>query len=382
MMQNFTIKTPSTIVFGQDVLPQLGPLARGHGTRGLLITEGVLHEGGHIERTMEILRRSGMEMMVYDELTPNSASTRVNEIASLARASKTRVIIGLGGMRVLSVARCVANIAASKLTIGDLMEGKQTEESLPYIEVPSSFRNHLMMRNEAVVRDSMAERVRIVRIVPDTVRAVVVETSFAQTLSSKYALAAILDTLLAAVEGYFSTHSSMYSDALLERAIRELHGAAMTGVRQPSDGRFRVRAAEAGLLTAMALAVTGQGAGGALAYGINARFSLPKSWVAGILLPHVMEYLVSRNMEKAAGVAAALGEAVSGISAQDDAPRAVRGIRKLVGQLDLPVRLRDLDVTLDELSHCAEQVADLDILGGVPGGVGPNELQRLVATAY
>lgn len=382
MMRSFSIRVPSTIVFGQDVLPQLGPLARESGTRGLLITEGVLHEGGHIERTMEILRRSGMEMMVYDELTPNSSSTRVNEIASLAKASKTRVIIGLGGMRVLSVARCVANIATGKLTIGDLMEGKRLEESLPYIEVPSSFRNHLMMREEAVVRDSMGERVRIVRIAPGTIRGVVVETSFAQTLSSKYALAAILDTLLAAVEGYFSTHSSLYSDALLERAIAELHGAAMTGVRQPSDGRFRARAAEAGLLTAMALAVTGQGIGGALAYGINARFSLPKSWVAGILLPHTMEYLASKNVDKAARVAAALGETVSGISAHDDAPRAVRGVRKLVSQLDLPIRLRDLDVTLDELSHCAEQTSDLDMLSGVPGGAGANELRQLVATAY
>ncbi len=381
-MRNFSIKLPSTVVFGQDVLPQLGPLAREHGTRALLVTEGVLHEGKHIERTVEILKRSGLELMVYDELMPNSNSSRVNEIASLARASKTQVVVGLGGMRVLSVARCVANIATSPLKIGDLMEGKKTDSSLPYIEIPTSFRNHLMMRDEAIMRDSMAERVRIVRIVPGTVSSVVVETNFAQTLSSKYALAAILDTMLAAIEGYFSTNTSLYSDALLERVIRELHGAAITGVKQPSDGRFRARAAEAGLLTAMALGVTGQGAGGALSYGINARFSLPKSWVASILLPHVMDYLVSKNQEKAARVAEALGEPISGISPAEDAPRAVRGIRKLVSQLDLPVRLRDLDVTLDELSHCAEQVADLEILGGVPGGAGVAELQRLVSTAY
>lgn len=382
MIRNFSVSLPCNIVFGQDVLPQLGPLAREHGTRALLITEGVLHEGNHVERVLEVLKRSGLEMMVYDELTPHSVSTRVDEIASLARASKTKVIVGLGGMRVLSVARCVANIASSSMTIGDLMEGKKTESSLPYIEVPSSFRNHLMMRNEAVVRDSMAERARIIRIASGTVRAALVETSFSQTLSAKYALAAILDTLLAAIEGYFSTSSSMLSDALLERAIAELHDAALAGVRHPSDGRFRVRAAEAGLITAVALAITGQGVGGALAYGINARFSLPKSWVASILLPHTVEYLASRNVDKAARVAAALGESVGGISAQEDAPRAVRGIRKLVSQLDLPVRLRDLDVTLDELSHCAEQVADFDVLGGVPGGAGVVELQRLVATAY
>lgn len=381
-MYSVAMRLPSTIVFGQDVLSQLGSVARERGTRGLLVTEGVLHEGKHIERTVEILKRAGMEMMVYDELAPSSVSTRVNEIASLARASKTQVIIGLGGMRVLSVARCVANIATSSMKIGDLMEGRCTESTLPYIEVPSSFRNHLLVRGEAIVRDSFAERARLVRICPGTVGAAIIESNFSQTLSAKYVLAAILDTLLAAIEGFFSTENSLYSDTLLEKAIRELHGAAMTGVRQPSETRFRARAAEAGLLTALGLGVTGQGFGGALAYGINARFNLPKSWVASILLPHVMDVLVIRDAEKAVRVASALGEAVSGISATEDAPRAARGIRKLVSQLDLPARLRDLDVTMDELTHCAEQTAELGMLSSVPGGAGVNDLKRLVATAY
>lgn len=382
-MRNVTLQLPRSVVFGQDVLPQLGPLAGAVGKRGLLVTEGVLHEGQHIERVMEILKRSGLETMVYDELMPGSASSRVDEIASLARASKTQVIIGLGGMRVLSVARCVANIAAdSSLKIGDLLEGKQTGGSLPYIEVPSSFRNHLMMRDEAIMRDSTSSRARMVRTAPGTVHAAVIETQFAQTLSSKYALAAILDTLLASIEGFFSTRSSLYSDTLLERAIRELHGAAMTGVRRPGDGSFRAAAGEAGLLAAMGLSVTGQGLGGALAYGINARFNLPKSWVAAILLPHVIDHLITRNPEKAVLVAATLGESLEGINASTDAPRAARAIRKLVSRLDLPARLRDLDVTLDELSHCAEQVADFEMLGGVPGGAGVNELQRLISAAY
>lgn len=381
-MRSISLRLPSTVVFGKDVLTQTGSLARERGTRALVVTEGVLHEGGHIDRVAEILRRSGLDVMVYDELMPSSASSRVDEIASLARASKTQVVLGLGGMRVLSVARCVANCAASGLTVRDLLEGKVARESVSYIEVPSSFRNHLLMRDEALLRDSGAERARMVKTCPGTVEAVVLETEFSQTLSAKYALAAVMDTLLAAIEGFFSTRSSLYSDTLLERAVHELHGAALTAVKNPLDGRFRERAAEAGLMTALALAVTGQGAGGALAYGINARFSLPKSWVASIFLPHVVESLSTQNVEKAARIAAALGEPLEGISPAGDAPRAARGIRKLVSHLDLPARLRDLDVTLDELSHCAEQVAEFDMLAHVPGGAGVQELQRLVSAAY
>ncbi len=381
-MQNITLRFPSSILFGQDVLAGLGQTVKGFGNRVLLISEGALHDGDHIGRTAEILRRSGLEVIVYDELNPGTPSSRVDEIASLARAGRAQVIVGLGGMRVLSIARCVSNLSENTIKLADLFGGRHPKQPFPYVEVPSSFRNHLMMREEAIMKDTPTGRIKVVRLAPGTVRAVIADTSFSQTLSSKYALAAILDTLLAAVEGFFSTNGSMYSDTLLGRAMNELHGAAMTGIRAPTDPRFRVRAAEAGMLVAMALAVTGQGMGGALAYGINSRFSLPKSWVSAILLPHVIDILVNRDMERAARVAAAMGEPVGRIIAAEDAPRASRAIRKLVSQLDLPPRLRDLDVTLDELGRCAEEVADLPMLANVPGGASLAELQQLVSAAY
>ena len=144
------------------------------------------------------------------------------------------------------------------------MEGHVPGSSIPYIEVPSSYRNHLLMRPEAVINDTLAGRARMVHIAPGTVQAAVIDTAFTQTLSSKYALAAIMDTLLAAVEGYYAPTSTMFSDTLLLRATRELHAAALAGVKNPSDGRFRMQAAEAGLITAMGLSVTGQGIGGGL----------------------------------------------------------------------------------------------------------------------
>ncbi len=381
-MQNYLLRLPATIAFGQDALPRLSSIVKEHGKRVLVISEGVLHEGNHVGRVVELLKRDGLETMVYDELTPGSPASVVDELASLARASRTGVVVGLGGMRVLSIARCAANIAVSEYRISDMFNGTIPESSLPYIEVPTSFRNHLLMRDESVIKDVAVGRARLVGNAPGTVKAVVVDTSFSQTLSSKYALAAILDTLLAAIEGFFSTESTLYSDTLLERSIKELHAAAGMGVRNPADPQFRYRAAEAGLLAAYGLGIVGQGVGGILSFVMNARFDLPKSWVATVLLPHVVDFLTPRNHEKAARVAAALGEPVEGIRAVDDAPRAVRGVRKLLSQLDLPVRLRDMDVAHEDLSAATSEVLEFPGLSSVPGGVSAAELQRLVASAY
>src|SRR6056297_3131348 len=134
-MQNFLLRVPPFLSFGQDVLPKLGASAREHGTRALIVSEAVLHGGNHVHRVVEILKRVGMETMVYDELMPGSPASTVDELASLARASRSSLVVGLGGMRVLSVARCVANIAAGSSRIGDLLDGKTPDSAVPYIEV-------------------------------------------------------------------------------------------------------------------------------------------------------------------------------------------------------------------------------------------------------
>lgn len=381
-MQSFVLQVPQTVVFGQDVLPQLGPIAQRLGDRAMIISESVLQEGRYVERVADILKRAGLEIMVYDELMPSTPSIVIDEIASLAKASKTQLIVGLGGMRVLSMARCVASITVERMKVWDYIEGRVPTSTLPYIDIPSSYRNHLLMRNECIVRDSSDKRARIVPVPVGTVRAAIVDTTLTQTLSSKYAVAAILDTLLAAIEGYFSTFSSLYSDTLLLRAIGELHKAATTAIRNPHDTRFRSRAAEAGLLAALGLSITGQGMGGALSYAVNARFHLPKSWIATILLSHVVEILGMRDVEKMALVAGALGEPVEGIIAAEDAPRASRAVRRLLSHVDLPARFRDLDVTLDELSVAAEEAAEFRMNAGVPGGTSAADLQQLIAEAY
>lgn len=381
-MRITTLRAPSPLVFGPGALDHLGSIASQYGDRSLLVTEGVLHDGDHVNRVRDALKEAGLDTMVFDELMPTSATTAVDDLASLARASKVPLVVGLGGMRVLSIARCVANVSAIDGSVMDMLDGRVPEASRAYIEIPASFRNHLLMRDEAVLRSPRDGRAVLVRTCPGTVRAAVVDTAFSETLSSQYAVAATVDTLMAAIEGFVSTESTLLSDALLETAVGELYRAAISGAQSPGDPRFRARAAEAALLASQGIAVAGQGAGGALAYVLNARLSLPKSWVAAILLPHIADMLIERAPEKMARVAAAFGEPVSGIVASDDAPRAARAIRRLMSRTDLPIRLRDLDVTLDDLAPVVEESLEFAYVRTVPDGISPETLEFIVSSAY
>lgn len=381
-MNGLSLRLPNNITFGTEILSDLPETVKEFGSRALLISESVLHDARYIEKVSGILRGADIDVIIYDELSPNSTTSTISELASLAKASRASVVVGLGGVRVLSVSRCVANIASGEVNFEQLRTGTLPKKPLPYIELPSSYRNHTMMKNQSILRDDMTKGPIAVPLSPVTTRAVFIDSVFSQSLSSKYAVAAIVDTLLAAIEGYTSRRSTFFSDLLLEKVLTLLNEAIRTGTRNPTDTGFRYQASQAGLLTAMAMAQTSQGVGGALANTINARFQLPTSWVAAILLPHVVDTLIPAYPDKMVGVARALGESVEGIIAHEEAHRAARAIRRIVSQLDLPSRLRELDVSLDELMESTELVSGLFSTMPTTERVSPAELQQLIKTAY
>jgi alcohol dehydrogenase len=201
-------------------------------------------------------------------------------------------------------------------------------------------------------------------------------------MSSKYAAAAMMDTLLAAVEGYISVRSSFYSDTVLYEAIGLL-GSALMGISEtPNDPRHRIQASEAGLLTSIGLAASSQGVGGALAYTINSRYTIPKSWVATVLLPHIIDSSVHARPEKLKNVALALGEDVEEQKAADVAFRASAAVRRIIARTELPGRLREMDLAIDELVDVSELASDLEMSASAPAPHTASDLYDLIKQAF
>ncbi|MFW5717548.1 MAG: iron-containing alcohol dehydrogenase, partial [Spirochaetota bacterium] len=302
-MSDLILTFPNHLVFGSDVIQRIGQIVGGLGSRCFIITESVLRQHGTIDHIEDVLDRRSISNIVYDEVGPGATTAGLEKLVTVARASKAEAIVGVGGMRVLATARIVA-IAAGGHEVGDVLAGRVTERSsIAYVEVPASYRNHFMLRDQCIVTDATTHHPILVSLPERTVSAVMVDPNLTLTMSPKYAAAAMMDTMLAAVEGYVSTRSSFYSDTLLIDAIGRL-AAALKGITEtPNEPKHRVRASEAGLLTALALSSTSQGVGGALSYAINSVHAVPKSWIATVLLPHVLDTAVMARPDKLKRVA-------------------------------------------------------------------------------
>jgi len=381
-MSDLILKFPNHVVFGPDVIQRTGQIVGALGSRCFILTESVLRQHGTIDRIEDILDRRSVSNIVYDELGPGTTTTGLQKLVTVARASKAEVVVGVGGMRVLAAARVVAAVARGG-EVGDVLAGRMQElSSTAYVEVPASYRNHFMLRDQCVMTDGATRHPIVVPLPERMTRAVIVDPNLTLTMSPKYAAAAMLDTLLAAIEGYVSNRASFYSDTLLMDAIKRL-AAALTGiVETPNEPRHRIRASEAGLLTAMALSSTSQGVGGALSYAINSVHAVPKSWIATVLLPHVLDSTVLARPDKLKRVAHALGEETRDLNPSEAASQASAAVRRIIGALELPGRLREMDLAIDDLVDVAELAASLDMSASAPVPHTTSDLYDLIKLAF
>ena len=118
-MDDLVFRIPATIVFGSDALQRVPASVAAYGTRALLLTESALRDARYVARLQESLERRGIHCIVYDEVMPGGGGESLDEIIALARSSQTQMIIGMGGMKVLTAARLAAMSVPNRLRFDD-----------------------------------------------------------------------------------------------------------------------------------------------------------------------------------------------------------------------------------------------------------------------
>jgi alcohol dehydrogenase len=382
-MPDISFTVPTDVRFGLDVVNRVAALVSGCGERVLLVTEAILYEGKVIDRIQGLFEKKGIQHIVYDEVVPHATSTVVDEGVKLARSAHVEVVVGLGGLRTLSVAKCIAMVSQQEAEMDDFLSGVQPRgEPLPYIAIPTTCRDPFLFSDEYLLTDGRDRTAKIGRTQKGITRVAIVDPKLSTTLPPKYTATTLIDTLLCAVEGYLSSRSNFLSDTLFARACQLVGGIIQKLVEQPDDLRVRLNASMAGLLTSLGLSMSKTGVGAALAYAVNGSHMVPKSWVASIMLPHVLEFYSGVAAEKLAAVAGYLGEEVSEQAPVEAAAQAVEAVRRMIGQLGLPTRLRDFDLELDDMVEIASTARNFDMMNYLPRSISTEDLYELIKSAY
>ena len=381
-MPDIAFKLDPRIVIGADTVNRVGRICAEYGGRALIVSEQVLYENRMIDRAVAVLADAGVEALVFDEV-PAQATADVSEnAAEIARAARCSAIVGLGGLKTQAVARMAAILAPGNNQLFDLLDGSEALPSfLPYLAVPTTGRDPFLFTDRFVAVDPRDRSVKLVKSPPLLCVASIIDPGLSESLSEKFSSTTVFDGFCVAIEAYCSTKANFVSDSLLESAM-ELYSRIMASFTDERAFDIVGGSTHAGFLTALGASLSAPGIGTALSYAINGRYPVAKSWSSTVLLPYVMECLLPARPEKLAKVAVLLGESTEGTSASAAAEQAVEGIRRRMGLLKVPARLKDFGLALDKLVSVAEAARNLEFVAYSPRPISTEDAYDILKQSF
>ncbi|MDR0497406.1 MAG: iron-containing alcohol dehydrogenase [Treponema sp.] len=381
-MSDTVLKLDPEILIGADTVNRAGAFCSNLGRKVFIATEQGLYENNLIERLIKVFEDAKLETILYDEIPAQATAEEAENAASLARGACCDIVVGFGGLKTQYIARLASVLAVSDLRLFDLLDGRREEgKFLPYVAIPAAGGDPFILSDYLIAVDPRDRFVKLLKCPRRLCHFLILDSGFAEPLSGNFAPTAIFDGLCTSLEAYCSTKSSFLSDAFLESAI-SLYAKLMNSFADNQTSDFSGALSYAGLLMGMGASVSAPGIGTALAYALNGKLPVAKSWCSTVLLPYIMEKLVAARPEKMAKVAFLMGESVEGISTSDAAHMAIDFIRRQMGQLSVPARLKDFKLSLDRLVPVAEAARNLEFVALSPWTVASEDAYDLLKQAF
>ena len=126
----FSYFMPVRLLFGANVIDQLGATAKSYGTHALIVTgRSSTKRSGLLDRSIALLEAAGVRATVFNKVEPNP----------LTREQGCDLVIGMGGGSMMDAAKAVAFCAVNGGDVNDYISGgKQGTGCLPILEVPTT----------------------------------------------------------------------------------------------------------------------------------------------------------------------------------------------------------------------------------------------------
>jgi alcohol dehydrogenase len=382
-MTDIVYKLDPEVIIGNDTVSRAGILSASLGGKAMIVTEQLLYEANAIGRLQAVLEQSGVESILFDEVSSHSGAEEAERAADLARGARCGVVIGFGGLKTQALARMAAISAFSRLNLFEFLDsGKDNDPFIPYIAIPAFEPDPFMLANYFIAMDPRDRSVKQIKSPGGFCKAAIIDGGlFSGSLKGKNSSTIIFDGFCTAVEAYCSTKAGFFSDCLLEQAIA-MYGKMLKVQPENIGPGFMDSFINAMFLSAMGSSISAPGIGTALAYSLSAKFPVAKSWCSTAILPYIMERLAAARPDKMAKVATLLGKSVEGSSVAEAAAMAPEAIRHYMGQLQVTARLKELNLSQDRLIPAAEAARDLEFVAYSPWTVALENAFDILKQAF
>jgi alcohol dehydrogenase len=356
-MKRFEFLLPTRIVFGNDVINQIGDEAKRFGKRAFLVTDQGVLSTGYIDRIQKLLQEAHIDVAVFSSVEPNPRDRTVQEGAKEAQQFRADMLVGVGGGSPIDTAKAIGVILQEGGKIQDYEGlGKVTKPITPLIAVPTTAGTGTEVTFWSVITDTRRKFKMSIGSPLIAARIALVDPMLTVTLPPTITAFTGLDALVHAIEGYTATLSQPVSDSLALSAIELIAANIRPAYANGKNLTARYNMMLASMLAGMSFGNSDTASVHCMGEAIGGLYDVPHGLSMAVFLPHCMEYNVIANPEKFARIAQALGENIAGLSTMEAAGKSVNAIRKICKDLDIP-SAKTVGLKKEDLNKLAEAAA-------------------------
>lgn len=385
-MANILFRTTPRILMGPGRADQIGrELKALKGKRVLIVTDPGIIRAGILDQINPSLKKAGVTVTLFDQVEADPPIEIVDQALARLKEGKCDSVIGMGGGSSLDIAKLVAAMAVNPGHISDYFGvDLLAKPGLPLIAVPTTAGTGSEVTPIAILSDQAEHLKKGVVSAHLFPRLALLDPAL--TIGVPPAVTAFtgMDAFIHAVEAYTSVNANSLTDHLAFRAIELTFGNILTAYARGEDLEARSNMLEGSLLAGMAFANAGVTAVHAFAYPLGGEFHhIAHGLANSVMLLPVLRFNMLGNLPKFAEISLALGLSIEDLTDRQAAEDGLETIEELMIDLNLPLRLRDLNVPEEAIPGMAQGVMKVTrLLANNPRRITMEDAERIYRSVW
>lgn len=384
----FTFEIPKKTYFGIGAVKKVGEAVRDlNASNAFIITDKGVITAGLLDILMKELGSTSIKTSIFDGTEPEPTVESIeNALKSLEKVRDVDLLIALGGGSVMDTAKCVNVVAMNGGSILDYEDGienpRPVQKLLPFIAVPTTAGTGSEASIWAVFIDTkrkLKTATKDPKLISDVA---ILDPNMTKTMPPTLTATTGMDALAHAIEAYVSIYANSITDAFSIQAIKLVSENLRVAVKDGENMEARANMLLASFMAGSAFSNSSEGIAHTMAEAMGGFYRIPHGITVALMLPHVMEFNLSANLEKFIKIAEFMGEDVKGLDLNQALKKSVLAVEKLSRDIGLPQTLREVGVKREDIPALVEIAYEWANESGNPREVTEKQLRELYEKAY
>jgi len=360
LLASCTLSVPSKLIFGIDTVTEIPAEVKRLSSKSAVVfflTDENIKKTVAVKKIEKKLKQEEVKSKIFAMKSGEPSLEVANDIANRIREDDFDLVIGVGGGSTMDMAKTAAIMYTNPGNVENYFSFEQSpikKSPLPKILIPSTAGTGSEVTPYAMVTH---EGIKYAITGPEVVADVaIVDPRVTVSCPPKVTAYTGMDALTHNLEAVLSLKASPLTDMYAFEAIRLIGRSMRTAYFSGANLKARYNMSLAATLGGLAISPPSVpiNIGHALSEYFGPKYGIPHGIANAIQAPFMMEFNLPAAIDRLNIIASCFGVDTTKMAPREGAIEAIKAVRMLVGDLELPSSLKEVNIPKDDIEDIAK----------------------------